>query len=63
MNNEQLYKEAEQVFETVEDTVSYICDEENSQAKKFGVWFTQWQKQKLNNFQTRIFNYGIKYTT
>ncbi len=36
MNNEQLYKEAEKVFDTIEDTVSYLCDEDRLSGEK--VW-------------------------
>ena len=36
MNNEQLYKEAEKVFDTIEDTVSYLCNEDRLSGEK--VW-------------------------
>ena len=55
MNNEQLYKEAEKVFETVEDTVSYLCDEDRLSGEK--VWAMVWAMAdaKLRQFPDEDF--------
>jgi len=55
MNNEQLYKEAEKVFETIEDTVSYLCDEDRLSGEK--VWAMVWamSEAKLRQFPDEDF--------
>ena len=55
MNNEQLYKEAEKVFETVEDTVSYICDEEKLSGEKVWCMVYAMAEAKIKQFPDEDF--------
>ena len=50
MNNEQLYKEAEKVFETVEDTVSYLCNEDRLSGEKVWSMVYAMAESKLRQF-------------
>ena len=55
MNNEQLYKEAEKVFESIEDTVSYICDEEKLSGEKVWSMVYAMAEAKLREFPDEDF--------
>ena len=50
MNNEQLYKEAEKVFETIEDTVEYLCDENLLSGEKVWVMIHALSESKMEEF-------------
>ena len=55
MNNEQLYKEAEKVFESIEDTVSYICDEDRLSGEKVWSMVYAMAEAKLREFPDEDF--------
>ena len=50
MNNEKLYKEAEKVFETIEDTVSHLCDEDRLSGEKVWSMVYAMAESKLRQF-------------
>ena len=50
MNNEQLYQQAEKVFEIIEDTVSYICDEDRLSGEKVWSMVYAMSESKLRQF-------------
>ena len=50
MNNEKLYKEAEKVFESIEDTVSCICDEDRLSGEKVWSMVYAMAEAKLRQF-------------
>ena len=55
MNNEQLYKEAEKVFESIEDTVSYIFNEEKLSGEKVWSMVYAMAEAKLREFPDEDF--------
>ena len=50
MNNQKLYEEAELIFETVEDTVSYLCDENKLSGEKVWSMIHAMAEGKLRQF-------------
>ena len=54
-NNEQLYKEAEKVFETIEDAVSYLCDEDRLSGEKVWSMVYAMSEAKLRQFPDEDF--------
>ena len=55
MNNEQLYQQAEKVFETVEDTVSYICNEDRLSGEKVWAMVYAMAEAKIKQFPDEDF--------
>ena len=55
MNNEQLYREAEKVFETIEDTVSHLCDEDRLSGEKVWAMVYAMSEAKLRQFPDEDF--------
>ena len=55
MNNEQLYREAEKVFETIEDTVSHLCDEDRLSGEKVWSMVYAMSEAKLRQFPDEDF--------